>query len=86
MVRIPLNQIGSLNKMNKEISTLEQQLSRMPTAWEIAETMELSEEKVVERMKIAGKHVSIDAPLIDDNDSTHRDMLTNPTETEAPDR
>lgn len=63
IVRLPLNKIGSINKINKTFSILEQQFEREPSPEEISEILEITETEVKEAMKITGRHVSMDAPL-----------------------
>ncbi|MEO6903325.1 MAG: sigma-70 family RNA polymerase sigma factor [Bacteroidia bacterium] len=63
IVRLPLNKIGSINKINKTFSLLEQEYEREPSASEIADILEISENEVKESMKNSGRHVSMDAPL-----------------------
>lgn len=75
IVRLPLNQVGSLNKIKKEASKLEQQFERPPSADEIATSMELPEDKVDSTMKISTKYVSMDAPLTHDEDSSFLDVF-----------
>lgn len=75
IVRLPLNQVGSLNKIKKEASKLEQQYERPPSADEIAISMELTEDKVDSTMKISTKYVSMDAPLTHDEDSSFLDVF-----------
>ncbi len=75
IVRLPLNQVGSLNKIKKEASKLEQQYERPPSADEIATSMELPEDKVDSTMKISTKYVSMDAPLTHDEDSSFLDVF-----------
>ncbi len=75
IVRLPLNKIGSINKINKAFSKLEQEFEREPTAAEIAKVLELSETEVKESMKNAGRHISMDAPLISGEDSNMYDVL-----------
>jgi RNA polymerase primary sigma factor len=69
IVRLPLNKIGSLNKINKTFARLEQQYEREPSVEEIAVAMDMSEQEVEDALKSAGRHVSMDAPLADDSDS-----------------
>lgn len=78
IVRLPLNKIGSINKINKTFSKLEQEFEREPSADEIAVALELSPEDVKESMKNTGRHVSMDAPLAtgDENTSNMYDVLT----------
>jgi RNA polymerase primary sigma factor len=64
IVRLPLNQVGSLNKVSKEASRLEQKLERRPSSDEIAESMDMPEEKIADVLRISTKHVSVDAPLV----------------------
>ncbi|MHB8261304.1 MAG: sigma-70 family RNA polymerase sigma factor [Bacteroidia bacterium] len=69
IVRLPLNKIGAINKINKAYSKLEQQLEREPTADEVAETMDLMPQDVFETLKNNGRHVSMDAPLSTSDDT-----------------
>lgn len=69
LIRLPLNKISTINKVNKCYMELEQELQRDPTAEEVAEKMEISSEDVKENMKIAGTPLSMDAPLTDDEES-----------------
>jgi RNA polymerase primary sigma factor len=75
IVRLPLNKIGSINKINKAFSRLEQEYEREPTAEEIAELLELTENDVKESMKNSGRHVSMDAPLVQGEESNMYDVL-----------
>jgi RNA polymerase primary sigma factor len=75
IVRLPLNKIGSINKINKAYARLEQTFEREPNAEEIAEELEVSESEVKESMKNAGRHVSMDAPLIQDEENNMYDVL-----------
>ncbi|MBC8265793.1 MAG: sigma-70 family RNA polymerase sigma factor [Flavobacteriales bacterium] len=75
IVRLPLNKIGSINKINKAFARLEQDFERPPTAEEIADFVELSITEVKESLKNSGRHVSMDAPLIDGEDSNMYDVL-----------
>ncbi|MEZ4924032.1 MAG: RNA polymerase sigma factor RpoD/SigA [Crocinitomicaceae bacterium] len=78
IVRLPLNQVGSLNKINKAFSKLEQEYERPPSAEELAEVLEVPEDKIKESMKVAGRHVSMDAPLSSSEDGgTLMDVMTN---------
>jgi len=76
IVRLPLNQVGSLNKINKETSRLEQQFNRMPTPGELAHSMDIPEDKINDSLRISSRHVSVDAPLIQDEDSSLLDVLS----------
>lgn len=77
IVRLPLNKIGSINKINKTFSKLEQEFEREPSAAEIAVMLEISETDVKESMKNTGRHVSMDAPLTtgDDNAGSMYDVM-----------
>ncbi|HNP48663.1 MAG TPA: sigma-70 family RNA polymerase sigma factor [Bacteroidia bacterium] len=75
IVRLPLNKIGSINKINKTFSKLEQEYEREPSAEEIAESMSVSVDDIKEAMRTSGRHVSMDAPLQQGEDSTLIDVL-----------
>ncbi len=75
IVRLPLNQVGSLNKMRKTISRLEQKYERLPSTDEIANEMDMSRDKVKNAMRINTKYVSMDAPLTHDEDSKFLDVF-----------
>lgn len=79
IVRLPLNKIGSISKINKTFARLEQEYEREPTAHEIAKELEITDTDVKETMKNAGKHVSMDAPLVsgDENANTMLEILPN---------
>ena len=77
IVRLPLNQVGSLNRINKAFSKLEQEFEREPSVDELAHVLEMGEDKVVDSMKISGRHVSVDAPFRDDEDGNLLDVLAN---------
>jgi RNA polymerase primary sigma factor len=76
-VRLPLNQVGSVNKINREINKFEQAHERRPSVEEIAANIDLPQEKIDEAMNISGRHVSVDAPFTSDEDSSLLDVLTN---------
>ena len=75
IVRLPLNKIGSINKINKAYAQLEQELERPPTAIEIANLVELTEDEVKQSMKNSGRHVSMDAPLVEGEDSNMYNVI-----------
>ena len=77
IVRLPLNQVGSLNKINKAYSKLEQEFEREPSAEEIAELLDLPIDKVSDTMKVSGRHVSMDAPFANGEESSLLDVLVN---------
>ncbi len=75
IVRLPLNKIGSINKINKTFTQLEQEFQREPTAKEIAELLEMTPEMIEEAMKASGPHVSMDAPLKDEEGNNLYDVM-----------
>ena len=75
IVRLPLNKIGSINKINKAYAVLEQKFERPPSAEEIADLVELSLTEVQQSLKNTGRHVSMDAPLIEGEDSNLYDVM-----------
>ena len=77
IVRLPLNQVGSVNKINREINKFEQENERRPSVDEIADHIDLPQDKIDEAMNISGRHVSVDAPFTSDEDSSLLDVLTN---------
>lgn len=77
IVRLPLNQVGSLNKIRNSSSKLEQRFERAPTPEEVAEDLEITLDKVTSSMSNAGRHISMDAPFIQGEDNTLLDVLQN---------
>jgi RNA polymerase primary sigma factor len=75
IVRLPLNKIGSINKVNRAYAILEQKFERPPTPEEIADLVELSLTEVQQSLKNTGRHVSMDAPLIEGEDSNLYDVI-----------
>ena len=75
IVRLPLNKIGSINKINKMYAYLEQANERVPSAEEIARELDMSVNDVKESMKNAGRHISMDAPLVEGEDSNLYDVI-----------
>lgn len=75
IVRLPLNKIGSINRINKTFAELEQMFEREPSIQEIAEVLEMASDDVKEAMKSAGRHISMDAPIKEDEESTLYDVL-----------
>lgn len=80
IVRLPLNRVGSLNKISKTFSELEQKYEREPSPEELAEVLEVSTSEVVDTLKISGRHVSMDAPFVQGEDNTLLDVLENDAE------
>ncbi|GFZ80694.1 RNA polymerase sigma factor RpoD [Aquaticitalea lipolytica] len=85
IVRLPLNKIGSINKINKTFAFLEQSHERPPSAEEIAKELDMTINDVKESMKNSGRHVSMDAPLVEGEDSNLYDVLRS-GESPNPDR
>ena len=77
IVRLPLNQVGSLNKINKALSQFEQQYERQPSPDELAEMLEIPREKIADTLRVSGRHVSVDAPFVDGEDNSLLDVLVN---------
>jgi RNA polymerase primary sigma factor len=75
IVRLPLNRIGALNKINRAYAQLEQEFEREPNSSEIAKLLEIDEEEIKVSMKSSGRHVSMDAPLLSDEDNNLYDVL-----------
>ena len=84
IVRLPLNRVGSLNKISKTFSELEQKYEREPSPEELAEVLEVTTAEVVDTMKISGRHVSMDAPFVQGEENSLLDVLASDTE-ETPD-
>jgi RNA polymerase primary sigma factor len=80
IVRLPLNRVGSLNKISKTFSELEQRFQREPSHEELAEVMHITTEEVVDTMKISGRHVSMDAPFAQGEENSLLDVMTNDSE------
>ena len=78
IVRLPLNQVGSLNKINKAFARFEQEHERTPSSEELANALDLPTEKVTDTLRVAGRHVSVDAPFADGEDNSLLDVLVNP--------
>ncbi len=77
IVRLPLNQVGSLNKINKAFSKFEQEHERKPSPEELAEQLEIPAEKVSDTLRVSGRHVSVDAPFVEGEDNSLLDVLPN---------
>lgn len=75
IVRLPLNQVGSLSKIRKSQSKLEQEFEREPTPEELAEDMETTAEKISDALSNSGRHVSMDAPFVTGEENTLLDVL-----------
>ncbi|MFV0346314.1 MAG: RNA polymerase sigma factor RpoD/SigA [Bacteroidales bacterium] len=77
IVRLPLNQVGSLNKINKAFSRFEQENERKPSPEELAELLDIPAEKVADTLKVSGRHISVDAPFVEGEDNSLLDVLVN---------
>ncbi|MCF0190370.1 MAG: sigma-70 family RNA polymerase sigma factor [Marinilabiliaceae bacterium] len=77
IVRLPLNQVGSLNKINKAYSKFEQENERRPSAEELADQLELPADKVADTLRVSGRHISVDAPFVEGEDNNLLDVLVN---------
>jgi len=77
IVRLPLNQVGSLNKINKAFSKFEQENERVPSTEELADILEIAKEKIADTLRVSGRHVSVDAPFIEGEDNSLLDVLVN---------
>ena len=77
IVRLPLNQVGSLNKINKAFSRFEQEHERKPSAEELANELGLDVDKVADTLKMSGRHVSVDAPFVEGEDNSLLDVMPN---------
>ena len=77
IVRLPLNQVGSVNKINKMLNKFEQENERRPSINEIAEGVDLPEDKIEDAMKVQARHVSVDAPFTDGDNNSLLDVLPN---------
>ena len=77
IVRLPLNQVGSLNKINKALSKFEQENERLPSNDELSEMIEVPKDKIADTLRVSGRHVSVDAPFVEGEDNSLLDILPN---------
>ncbi len=77
IVRLPLNQVGSLNKINKAFSKFEQENERRPSIEELSEELDIPVEKITDTMKVSGRHISVDAPFVEGEDNSLLDVMVN---------
>ena len=77
IIRLPLNQVGSVNKINKVLSKFEQENERRPSVAELAEELNIEEDKISEVLRVSGRQVSVDAPFQDGEENCLLDVLTN---------
>ncbi len=80
IVRLPLNRVGSLNKVSRTFSELEQKFEREPSPQEMAEFLDITTEEVVDTLKISGRHISMDAPFANGEESSLLDVLEDDSE------
>ena len=78
IVRLPLNQVGSLNKINKALSKFEQENERQPSSEELSEMIDVPKDKISDTLRVSGRHVSVDAPFVEGEDNSLLDILSNP--------
>ena len=81
IVRLPLNRVGSLNKISKTFSDLEQKFQREPSTQEVADAIGISSQDVIDNLKVSGRHVSVDAPFEQGEDLSLLDVLTDANDT-----
>ena len=77
IVRLPLNQVGSLNKINKALGKFEQENERQPSTDELAEMIDIPKDKIADTLRVSGRHVSVDAPFVEGEDNSLLDVLPN---------
>lgn len=77
IVRLPLNQVGSLNKINKAFSKFEQENERRPSAEELSDELDIPVDKIADTMKVSGRHISVDAPFVEGEDNSLLDVMVN---------
>ena len=77
IVRLPLNQVGSLNKINKALGKFEQEFERQPSNDELAEMIDIPREKISDTLRVSGRHVSVDAPFVEGEDNSLLYVLPN---------
>ena len=77
IVRLPLNQVGSLNKINKALGRFEQEHERQPSTEELAEMIDIPQYKIADTLRVSGRHVSVDAPFVEGEDNSLLDVLPN---------
>ena len=77
IVRLPLNQVGSLNKINKALGKFEQENERQPSTDELADMIDIPKDKIADTLRVSGRHVSVDAPFVEGEDNSLLDVLPN---------
>ena len=77
IVRLPLNQVGSLNKINKALQKFEQENERMPSSEELSDMIDVPKDKIADTLRVSGRLVSVDAPFVEGEDNSLLDVLVN---------
>lgn len=77
IVRLPLNQVGILNKITKALQKFEQEHERKPSSTELARELDIAEDKIADTMKVSGRHISMDAPFVEGEDNSLLDVMPN---------
>ena len=77
IVRLPLNQVGSLNKINKALTRFEQENERQPTNEELSEMIDVPKDKISDTLRVGSRHVSVDAPFVEGEDNSLLDVIPN---------
>ena len=77
IVRLPLNQVGSLNKINKALAKFEQDFERLPSPDELSDMLDIPRDKISDTLRVSGRHVSVDAPFVEGEDNSLLDVLVN---------
>jgi len=80
IVRLPLNRVGSLSKISKTFSELEQKFQREPSTEEVAEVIGVTNQEVLDNLKVSGRHISMDAPFVQGEENSLLDVLTDANE------
>ena len=83
IVRLPLNQVGSLNRISKELSKFEQENERRPSSEELAERLGVPVDKISDTIQVSGRHISVDAPFVEGEDNSLIDVLPNDSSPQA---
>ena len=77
IVRLPLNQVGSLNNINKALTRFEQENERQPTNEELSEMIDVPKDKISDTLRVGSRHVSVDAPFVEGEDNSLLDVIPN---------
>ncbi len=77
IVRLPLNQVGSLNKINKALTRFEQENERQPTNEELSEMIDVPKDKISDTLRVGSRHISVDAPFVEGEDNSLLDVIPN---------